>query len=1114
MIEVVESASGAERIEAARAFLAALPPGVEALVVGASREAADDLVRRVSAAAGATFGVHRASLTQLAARVAAPELARVGAAPTSALGAEALAARVAFEALRASALGYFAPVARFPGFARALASTLGELRLARTPHDALGKLGRAGRDVGELLARFEEALHAGALADRAALFELAAGALSSGVPAPMARLPIVLLDVPIPSSAERAFLAALLACSPAVLVTVPAGDEHTLRAIEQLGGRAAPRDRGASARASSQPGVAASSAPGREDSRAGEASALAHLRAYLFSEAAPAAPARAGEAIFFSAPGEGREAVEIARRILDVARDGTPFDQIAILLRAPQVYSALVEAALARAGIPAYFTRDARRPDPAGRALLVLLDCALEKLSARRFAEYLSLGQVPPLGGDGAPPRGRDVWVAADEEALALVADVAREEEDTAPGEGALGDSDESPVLEGALRAPWKWEKLLVDSSVIGGRDRWTRRLAGLAAELRVRIEELGAEEPDSPRVAAIERDLANLAHLERFALPVIERLAGLPGLATWGEWIAELEGLAPMVLRRPERVLGVLAELRALGPIGPVALDEVRDVLADELATVAERPPPARHGRVFVGMLELARGRAFDVVFVPGLAERIFPQKPREDPILLDALRQQLGGALRTQGDRAQHERLLLRIAAGAATRRLYLSYSRIELAEARPRVPSFYAMEVQRALAGRIPDPQALEREAAAVGQARLAWPAPEEPARAIDEVEHDLASLGGILRLEPARARGRARYLLELNDRLARSLRARWARWRPRFTPYDGIVQLAPGTRDVLLASRPTARAYSVSALQRFAACPYQFFLSAICRLAPREEIAPLERLDPLTRGRLFHEVQAECLRALQQAGGLPVSRGTLDAARDVLDQTLDRVAGEYREKLAPAIARVWQDEVDSLRVDLRSWLDKSVEGQADWEPFAFELAFGLPGGPGRDARSIREEVTLEGGWRLRGIVDLVERQRRGPGFRVTDHKTGLNRTAAGLVVGKGEALQPVLYGLAVERIFGQPVIESRLSYCTRAGEFSERLVPMTEPARRRGLEVLDLVDRAIARGFLPPAPRQRACATCDFRPVCGPGEERRIAEKDARALEDLSRLRSWP
>ena len=233
-----------------------------------------------------------------------------------------------------------------------------------------------------------------------------------------------------------------------------------------------------------------------------------------------------------------------------------------------------------------------------------------------------------------------------------------------------MEDADTIPVLEGSLRAPWRWERLLVDSAVIGGRERWGRRLAGLAEELRLKVDELRQEEPDSPRAAAIERDLADLEHLERFVLPVIERLAALPAEATWGEWIAELEELAPMVLRRPERVLAVLAALRVLGPIGPVALDEVRDVLADELATVAERPPATRYGRVFVGTLEQARGHAFDVVFVPGLAERIFPQKPREDPILLDALRRELGAQLRVQSDRAQHERLLLRIAVGAARR------------------------------------------------------------------------------------------------------------------------------------------------------------------------------------------------------------------------------------------------------------------------------------------------------------------------------------------------------------------------------------------------------------------------------------------------------------
>src|SRR5439155_761858 len=199
-----------------------------------------------------------------------------------------------------------------------------------------------------------------------------------------------------------------------------------------------------------------------------------------------------------------------------------------------------------------------------------------------------------------------------------------------------------------------------------------------------------------------------------------------------------------------PERVLRVLAALRPLDVIGPVALGEVRDVLAAELTTLAEPPPKDRYGRVFVGTIEQARGRSFEIVFLPGLAERIFPQKPREDPILLDALRRDLGAGLATQDERGRRERLLLRLAAGAA------------------------------------------------------------------------------------------------------RPLRTRWARWRGRFTPADGLVRVSAGTQETLAAARLGARAYSASALQKFAACPYQFFLSAICRLEPRPEVAPVVELDPATRG----------------------------------------------------------------------------------------------------------------------------------------------------------------------------------------------------------------------------------------------------------------------
>ena len=85
-----------------------------------------------------------------------------------------------------------------------------------------------------------------------------------------------------------------------------------------------------------------------------------------------------------------------------------------------------------------------------------------------------------------------------------------------------------SAVIDGALRAPARWERLLVDSAVIGGKDRWARRLEGLANELRLRIEEAAPE--DEARVESIRRQARDLEALREYALPLIERLAALAG--------------------------------------------------------------------------------------------------------------------------------------------------------------------------------------------------------------------------------------------------------------------------------------------------------------------------------------------------------------------------------------------------------------------------------------------------------------------------------------------------------------------------------------------------------------------------------------------------------
>ena len=46
----------------------------------------------------------------------------------------------------------------------------------------------------------------------------------------------------------------------------------------------------------------------------------------------------------------------------------------------------------------------------------------------------------------------------------------------------------------------------------------------------------------------------------------------------------------------------------------------------------------------------------------------------------------------------------MLLKVAIGAASGRLYMSYPRMDVAETRARVPSFYALDVMRAITGRV--------------------------------------------------------------------------------------------------------------------------------------------------------------------------------------------------------------------------------------------------------------------------------------------------------------------------------------------------------------------------------------------------------------------------
>src|SRR5262249_6869032 len=202
--------------------------------------------------------------------------------------------------------------------------------------------------------------------------------------------------------------------------------------------------------------------------------------------------------------------------------------------------------------------------------------------------------------------------------------------------------------------------------------------------------------------------------------------------------------------------------------------------------------------------------------------------------------------------------------------------------------------------------------------------------------------------------------------------RSVWRRWARGGPAWSAGGGLSRVSPSSEGARAAQRLRQGPCSLSALQRFATCPYQFLLATIYRLEPWDEPEPLVRMDPLTRGSLFHTAQTEFYRAMQARGALPVTRARLPEAGSVLQQVLDRVAADYAEQLAPAIERVWRDEIDELRRDLAIWVQRLADDEA-WRPAYFEYSFGL-NDAGRDPHSLADPILVDGRYVLRGSVDL--------------------------------------------------------------------------------------------------------------------------------------------
>jgi hypothetical protein len=231
-----------------------------------------------------------------------------------------------------------------------------------------------------------------------------------------------------------------------------------------------------------------------------------------------------------------------------------------------------------------------------------------ENGSLLRLAEYLSLSQVPDAKPDGSPPEAAPAterWVAPDQDLIPRAVAEALSEE-TLPSQNvpvASGNPEKDPVHAGLLRAPRRWERLLVEAAVIGGRERWRTRINGLGQQLRSQLAEI--EDENEAKGAVVRRNIEDLQAFADYVLPLIESLDALPDSGTWGEWLdhlweGEANGRATGHQRTGARRHGRPASARVPGDCAPRAA-----VRMCATAMASRMPSAPTHTRVSAAAVE-----------------------------------------------------------------------------------------------------------------------------------------------------------------------------------------------------------------------------------------------------------------------------------------------------------------------------------------------------------------------------------------------------------------------------------------------------------------------------------------------------------------------------
>jgi hypothetical protein len=782
-----------------------------------------------------------------------------------------------------------------------------------------------------------------------------------------------------------------------------------------------------------------------------------------------------------SVPGDSRAAVEIVREILRAVRDGviSGFHEAAVVLRHPEDDQPLLTEALRTRGIPYYIHGGSSFSQrPLGRAIAAVLGLESEGFSRQAILTAMELVAA------ALPAEGAALWEVAE------------------------------------------WRALTNDFRFLGGIDAWdqgTRVLIEEAEEGLRQAEAGGAGDGDGEfeekilPVALARRRLGSARSLRSGWEALRSSGAGWPAALGWSAWARLLEErLWPLLGASGDWEafstvlddLGCLERLAGEGGPAPVSRNRLAAALGEALAALTY--PEGRFQQRGVNLLSTAaaRGLRFPLVIVPGLDEGKFPSRLRQDPLLLDHERRQIGSPpkLPERSLRGEEEKLLFDMAMRSAEKRLVLITSRLDEGSDRERIPSDFFLRAAAAAGGSTLGLRELAEDSVpGFRSVSLENPAPAERLVAVDAGEIRLRMITGNRLLAGTVLDAIAAAESQL---LGGPLAFDRARWQQKLTGYDGRFQRPDLIAWLRQKLSPAEGQFSSGRIEEYARCPYLFYLKRAMDLAKWEEVAPAPALDPLERGRAVHKILEIFLAGLH---GLDLTTAPVDELWASLEKGAQQELAAARPPGVPDL--LWEIERDGLLRLLREWLafEKGRAGQG-LRPASFERTFGRMR-PDLDLPAYRARAGKHT-FTFRGRIDRVDVSEDRTRARVIDYKVGrlppaMARSTRSLLM-SGEKMQLAVYRGAlsvlpdlssVKSVEGEYLHLQPRDCDVVARAFNDDQLRAAVGRLLQILEVIgDLIDGGVffarSSGSVYPTGH---CDHCDYLMICGKDRVQREERK---------------